>query len=107
MAKRRSDMATTMIITPLEDLVDRVLALSRVSPEDLAIAMDAEEGAQLLGDDIAFVDTPASKGLRAWRDIVSASPAPLTDEQFRRFLAGNQPLSDEEAEIDIYGGHLA
>lgn len=88
----------------IQDLVDRVVAPAHLSATDVSDVMDTEQGtelARLEGSD------PVSY-LRPWDSIGRASPAPLTDAQYARFLRGEHPVATVEPKIEpieLYGAN--
>ena len=85
----------------LKDLVDRIVAIARMSATDLNLLMGTEQGA-----DIARLDIVENEGadpenyLRSWDSIGRASPAALSGTQYDVFLRGENPTVVPEQKIE-------
>ena len=94
----------------LADLVDRIVAIAKMSATDLATLMGTEEGASIARLDIVEAEGVAPESyLRPWNSIGRASPAALTESQYDKFLTGENPLAAVERKsepLEIYGAHL-
>jgi hypothetical protein len=77
-----------------------------MEPEEVVGLVDSGGASEFL--DIKELELPEdSKALlRPWNSIKRASPQPLSDEQYKRFLQGIDPIAEERAELEVYGAHI-
>jgi hypothetical protein len=102
--------ASTDRIVALKDVVSRVVEIAKMTATDLAMLMGTEQGKDIASLKIVEDDgvTPESY-LRSWDSIGRASPIPLTEQQYDRFLLGENPtisVEPKSLEIEIYGADL-
>jgi hypothetical protein len=94
----------------IADVVDRVVALAKLSATELAALMGSEEGPDFASLEVTELTGVApERFLRSWDSIGRASPSALNDQQYDAFLRGENPLAETVIEIDtseIYGEHL-
>ena len=94
----------------IQDLVDRVVALANLSATDVSDLMDTEKGTELARLDVVELEGADPESyLRPWDSIERASPAPLTDPQYDRFLRGEHPVATVELKIEpleLYGANV-
>jgi hypothetical protein len=82
----------------LETLSRRVWALAQMDPTTVADLLGGNEGIPL--PDVTPSNLAPEQLLRPWDSVVRASPEPLTDRQYKKFLQGDDISS--EAIIESY-----
>jgi len=83
----------------LEILSRRVWALAQMDPTTVADIMSANEGIPL--PDVSAPNLAPEQLLRPWDSVVRASPEPLTDRQYKKFLQGEDISSEAIIESDM------
>ena len=83
----------------LEILSRRVWALAQMDPTTVADIMSANEGIPL--PDVSAPNLAPEQLLRPWDSVVRASPEPLTDRQYKKFLQGEDISSEAIIERDM------
>lgn len=82
-------------------VIQRISEIAALSPTEAASRMGTEKGSQIARLETEAVETEGL--LRSWKSIGRASPKPLTDEQYEKFLNGDHPVTDA---AELYGAHL-
>jgi hypothetical protein len=94
----------------IQDLVDRVVALAKLSPSEVTDLMETEHGGEVARLDVVELASAAPESLlRSWDSIGHASPAPLTGAQYDRFLRGEHPVDSVELTVEpleLYGANV-
>ena len=104
--------ASAPAVPVVHELVERVVAMAKLSPTDLAAAMGTDHGAEIvrLDLDAACLDagTAPDDYLRPWASIGRADAGTLTDAQYGRFMLGEHPdaADTERTALELYGAHL-
>ena len=83
----------------LEILSRRVWALAQMDPTTVADIMSVNEGIPL--PDVSAPNLAPEQLLRPWDSVVRASPEPLTDQQYKKFLQGEDISSEAIIEGDM------
>lgn len=90
----------------IDVLVERIIELAQMEPDEVVDLIDSSEAESLLDiKELNLAEDPNSL-LRPWKSIKRASPRPLTDEEYKRFLRGLDPIEDEPEELEVYGAHV-
>jgi hypothetical protein len=87
-------------------LVERVIELAQLEPDEVVELVDSDSGAEFLDVKELGLEQDPRTLLRPWKSIKRASPKPLTDEEYKRFLQGLDPIAGETTELEVYGSHL-
>ena len=117
-AVRADDAATVRapnsaaLAAVIEAVAARVLKLSLLHPEDIAELLESERGSQMMDIDprAAGVRGDVTAPLQSWAAVKVASPVPLTDARYERFLKGQDPIAESDSDsqqVELYGAHLA
>src|SRR5258707_12299113 len=83
----------------LEMLSRRVWALAQMDPTTVADILGGDEGIPL--PEVSPSDLAPEKLLRPWDSVVRASPEPLTDRQYKKFLQGEDISREAIIESDM------
>jgi len=95
----REGRGTSAEEVTLEILSRRVWALAQMDPTTVADIMSANEGIPL--PDVSAPNLAPEQLLRPWDSVVRASPEPLTDRQYKKFLQGEDISSEAIVESDM------
>jgi hypothetical protein len=95
----REGRATPAGEATLEMLSRRVWALAQMDPATVADILSGDERIPL--PDVSPSNLAPEKLLRPWDTVVRASPAPLTDRQYRKFLQGEDISSEAIVESEM------
>jgi hypothetical protein len=87
-------------------LVERVIELAQLEPDEVMDLVDSDSGTEFLDVKELGLEQDPKTLLRPWKSIKRASPKPLTDEEYKRFLQGLDPIAGETTELEVYGSHL-
>jgi hypothetical protein len=94
----------------IQDLVDRVVALAKLSPSEVTDLLETADGAEVTRLDVVELEGAAPESLlRSWDSIGHASPAPLSAVQYDRFLRGKHPVDSVELTVEpleLYGANV-
>jgi hypothetical protein len=89
----------------LEKLSRRVWALAQMDPTTVADILSGNEGIPL--PDVSAPNLAPEQLLRPWDSVVRASPEPLTDRQYKKFLQGEDISSEAVVESDMARSYAA
>ena len=87
-------------------LVERVIELAQLEPDEIVDLVDSDSDAEFLDVKELDLQQDPKTLLRRWKSVKRASPKPLSDEEYKRFLQGLDPIAGETAELEVYGSHL-
>jgi hypothetical protein len=87
-------------------LVERVIELAQMAPDEIVELVDSGEADKLLDIKELELHDGFQSLLRPWNSIKRASPRPLSDEEYKRFLQGLDPVDDKSEELEVYGAHV-
>jgi hypothetical protein len=79
--------------------VQHVSDLAGMAPEEIAELVDFGDAGKLL--DIKELNKGLKSLLRPWTSISRASPRLLTDQQYKRFLEGLDPIDDQPEDFEV------
>jgi hypothetical protein len=87
-------------------LVERVIELAQMEPDEVVELVDSDRGAEFLDVQELGLEQDPKTFLRPWKSVKRASPKPLSDEEYKRFLQALESSGEETPEIEVYGSHL-
>jgi hypothetical protein len=92
--------------TKINALVERVIELAQMEPDEVVELVDSGGANEFLDIKELELGDDSNASLRRWKSVKRASPRPLSDEEYKRFLQGLDPIAKESAELEVYGSHL-
>jgi hypothetical protein len=87
-------------------LVERVIELAQMEPDEVVELVDSDRGAEFLDVKELGLEQDPKTFLRPWKSVKRASPKPLSDEEYKRFLQGLESSGEETSKLEVYGSHL-
>ena len=83
-----------------------MIKLAQMEPDEIVELVDSGEADKLFDIKELELHDGSQSLLRPWKSIKRASPRPLSDEEYKRFLQGLDPVDDKSEELEVYGAHV-